>query len=109
MTFAASLTGDLDAFLNAAEFAKSLTVTSLDGAPVTIIGIFDAPFEAISALTGAVELTAPSVIVKTSATSSLRHGDWVGVDGVDYRIIGMQPDGTGLSRLVLSTDLDRTR
>ena len=105
MSLADRMTSDLGLLFKVSEWAKSLTITPQDGVPKTIIGLFDAPFEAVSVLTGSVELTSPQATVKTADTVDLRHGDWLEVGATAYRIVGIQPDGTGVTVLRLSTDV----
>ena len=98
-TFKDDLTNDLDVFLNSDEFA--VDVTYLAG---TIQGIFDAPFK--SAVEGemGIESTLPQVLVKTSDVASAVHGQTMTINSVVYQISGIQPDGTGMTSILLSED-----
>jgi hypothetical protein len=99
MTFKDDLTTDLDIFLNSNEFAVDVTYQS-----ATIKGVFDAPFE--SAVEGemGIESTLPQVLVKTSDVASAVHGQTMTINSVVYQIIGIQPDGTGMTLILLSED-----
>ena len=107
MTLKTDMTTDLDDifFLND-EFSEDLTLTPAGMAARTIKGIFDEPFEAVSPATGEVETTAPAVIVMTSDVSGVvNHGDIITrPGGTRYEIIGIRPDGTGVTELLLSRD-----
>jgi hypothetical protein len=99
MTFKDDLTNDLDIFLDDDEFAVDVILNS-----VTIQGIFDNEF--ITALEDdiGIETTSPQAQFKTTDVSSVVHGDIMTIDSVDYNIIGIQPDGTGMTLIVLSKD-----
>lgn len=99
MTFKTDLTNDLDIFLNSNEFAIDITYNS-----TTIQGVFDAEFS--SAVEGemGIESTVPQVLVKTSDVSSAVHGETMTINSVVYNIIGIHPDGTGMTLILLSED-----
>ncbi len=99
MTFKTDLTTDLDVFINADEFAVDVTYNA-----ATIQGVFDDEFS--SAVEGemGVESTVPQVTVKTSDVSSATHGETMTINSVNYNIIGIQPDGTGMTLILLSED-----
>ncbi len=90
---------DLDVFFNSSEFAVDVTYLA-----ATIQGIFDAPFK--SAVEGemGIESTLPQVLVKTSDVPSAVHGQTMTIDSIVYQIIGIQPDGTGMTQILLSED-----
>ncbi len=99
MTFKNDLTDDLDIFLDDNEFAANVILNS-----VTIQGIFDNEFlEAVEGEMG-VETTIPQVMVKSSDIASAVHGDTMTINSVVYNIIGIQPDGTGMTLILLSED-----
>ncbi len=98
-TFAEDMESDLDEFLNNSEFAKDITYKS-----ATITGIYDNAY-AVSALDGdAVETLTPQALVKTSDVTGIVHGDTMTIDAVVYNVISSQPDGTGLTVVILSRD-----
>lgn len=99
MTLKADITSDLTTFLNADEFAVSITYNS-----ATIKGIFDDEYKAVNQLTGEVEATAPQVVVKTSDISGIAHGNPLTINSTTYYVIGIQQDGTGLTTIILSRD-----
>lgn len=99
-TFKQDLTTDLDdVFLDNEEFAVDVIYNT-----VTFGGIFDDGFIDSADDGIAVESTAPQVQVKTSDVTAASHGDSITVDGTVYKIIGKQPDGTGMSLILLSID-----
>lgn len=87
-----AFTENLDAFLLEADFAVSATL----GAS-TFKVIFDrAHTEALG-----INNTTPVCGAKTSDVSSATRGTSITVDGTAYTVIDNQPDGTGMSTLVL--------
>lgn len=99
MTLKADLTNDLSEFLDSNEFAVNITFGSN-----TIIGIFDDAFEAVEQDENSVENTQPQVIVRDTDITGLVHGDIFTINSIRYNVIGIQPDGTGLTIVVLSQD-----
>ena len=100
MTFKDDMLTDLDdTFLDNEEFAVDITYNAL-----TIQGVFDNEFS--SAVEGemGIESTVPQVFVKSSDVSSAAHGETMAIDSVVYKIIGIQPDGTGMTLILLSED-----
>lgn len=84
---------DLDVFLDTDEFAVPAV---LPGA-VTVNVIFDnqyaSPFD--------ISASRPSCLGKSSDLDSLLFGAEIAVDGVDYVVRSVEPDGTGMTRLLL--------
>lgn len=83
---------DLSPFFNTAELA---TAATLDGAAVT--GIFDNAYtEAFGMASRDPMFTLPSASAASATQASvLVHG------GVSYRVTSVQPDGTGMTTLLL--------
>jgi hypothetical protein len=99
-TFKEDLITDLDdVFLDNEEFAVDVIYNS-----VTFQGIFDDEFIGAVDERLAVESTAPQVQVKTSDVTGALHGETITVGSVDYKIAGIQPDGTGMTIILLSID-----
>ena len=99
MTFKNDLTNDLDIFLDVNEFAVDVIFKSN-----TIQGIFDNEFLAVVEDEIGVETTVPQCQFNTSDVSSAAHGDVMTINSIDYNIIGIQPDGTGMTLILLSED-----
>jgi hypothetical protein len=100
MTFKDDMLSDLDeTFFDNEEFAVDITYNA-----GTIQGIFDDEFA--SAVEGemGIESTVPQVQVKSADVSSATHGELMTINSVVYKIIGIQPDGTGMTLLLLSKD-----
>jgi hypothetical protein len=98
-TFKDDLTNDLEIFLNSDEFAVDVTYLGN-----TIQGIFDDEFS--SAVQGemGVESTVPQVLLRTSDVPNVAHGETMTINSVVYQVIGIQPDGTGMTLILLSED-----
>lgn len=90
---------DLDTFLDTDEFGVEVAYGS-----GIIKGIFDNVFIADQQGEVDVETLQPQVTVKTSDVSGIAQGDTMTIDSVDYNVIGIQPDGTGLTNILLSKD-----
>lgn len=99
MTFKNDLTDDLNIFLDDSEFAVDVIFNS-----ETIQGIFDNEFIAVVKDDIGVETTTPQCQFKTSDVLSAAHGDIMTINSVDYNIIGIQPDGTDMTLILLSQD-----
>jgi hypothetical protein len=92
-------TEDLDAFLDVDEFATEATY---DGA-ATILGIFDnGASETTLGLAGVVG-TAPQFLCKASDVDTDPAGKELVIGETTWTIVRGEPDGTGLTRLILTT------
>jgi hypothetical protein len=88
-----AFTEPIAGFFNTADFAVSAT---LAGASVN--GIFDAGyFEPL----GEVEGVQPRFTLPTSSASSAAHGQALVIGSTTYKVRGVQPDGTGVTTLIL--------
>ena len=99
MTLKNDLITDLTTFLNSDEFAVEVTYGA-----ATIKGIFDNAFIADTQDGIEVETRVPQVTIKTSDISGLVHGDTLNINATVYNVIGIEPDGTGVTRVLLSQD-----
>lgn len=85
-------------FLDTDDFAVTATI---GGSPV--VGIFDNPW--IGPEVGEVEtsLNQPTLLVRTSDVSTVSKGDTIIINSANYTVVGIEPDGTGLTSLVLKS------
>jgi hypothetical protein len=83
---------DLDAFFDVDEFAVTAAV-----AGVSVYGLFDRPHAEDIEVSG----YSPALYCKTSDVSAAVEGDAVTVNGTDYTVIGIEDDGTGVTKLIL--------
>lgn len=96
------ITSDLDIFFSSDGFAVQATY---EGRIINVI--FDSEYQALEMLGGGVgvESSSPSALCKTSDVSNAKHGDTLTISGTTYYVTGVQPDGTGITRLLLSKDM----
>lgn len=92
------LTADLTIFF--ADFGVAATYTPAGGAAASITVLFDNAFVAAEG----VESLGPAATCKASDVANARHGDTLVIDSTTYNIIGIHPDGAGLTLLLLSKD-----
>ncbi len=94
------LVSDIDDFLDEDEFAVQITYDS-----VQIPAIFDAGFQSVSVGGMEIEGQGPTAMVKSADVDGIAHLDQlvIPVDGTQtkYKVVGIQPDGTGLTTLIL--------
>lgn len=100
MSFQSDMTADLAVFL--ADFGVSATYTPAGGAGAAISVLFDNEYAPMNLGGVEVESLGPAAQCKTSDVSGAAHGDTLTIDGTRYSIIGVHPDGTGLTVLLLS-------
>jgi hypothetical protein len=100
MTLADDITNDIDLFLRTSEFAKTAIYNGIQ----VINVIFDNESVGVDLGPETVETLAPQALCKTSDIPSVRHGDTLKIDDVTYKVIGAEPDGTGLTKVMLSKD-----
>jgi len=96
-----AFTEDLDSFLNTDDFAIAATYTPAGGTAKTVHGIFDNGFEGMGDGTVEVEATIPTFLVKAADVPSAAQGDALKVVSTDFLVKSVQPDGTGLTLLIL--------
>ena len=93
-----------DVFLATDEFADAVTYRNQYSEEETINGIFDEPHEEVNPVTGMVETTAPQIEVKSSDVVDAVQRETITRDGTTWYIIGIHPDGAGMTILILSQD-----
>ena len=76
------------------------TVTKPDTS--TFTGIFDNDFLAVDLDESEVESTEPTLLARTADVSGLAHGDSLTISSTSYKVRGIQPDGTGMTQIMLS-------
>ena len=85
-------TEDFSEFFISSELADNATIDS-----ATVAGIFDNQFVEVNGIEG----VRPVFTCSESEVSSIAHGDAVTLKATSYKVAGIQPDGTGLTSLVL--------
>lgn len=87
------------------DFAVDATYTPSGGTAKGIKVVFDNEYAVVS-LAGdvAIESVSPAAHCKDSDIIGAKHGDTLVINSVTYYVIGIQPDGTGITILILSRD-----
>lgn len=80
-------------FFSTDDFAVAATY---DGS--TVNGIFDHEYVEVENVEG----ERPVFLCASSDVSGAAHGESITIEGTAYTIAGIQPDGTGLTLLILS-------
>lgn len=84
---------DLSLFLSSDGFATTGTLKNGD----TIKGIFDSAY--LDSLS--VDSSSPVFLVATDDILGLVRGDEIDIEGVAYCIARLEPDGTGMTNIIL--------
>ncbi len=100
-------TSDLETMFDTDELAKTATYIRCGYPSVSIPVILEAP-GANASLAGGMEYetASPKVLCRTADVPKVSHGDAVTIDAKPYKVIGISPDGTGITTLTLSEDTD---
>lgn len=97
-----AFTEDLSLFYDTEGFAVEASFKHGSGSAVTIRGIFDNAYYAVDTQAEVdIACTQPRFQCATSSVASAAEGDKLTLDGVEYTIIDIQPDGTGVTMLIL--------
>jgi hypothetical protein len=107
MTLATRLTGDLaEKFFNTDHFAVAGSYSNLANAGThptnasTVNGIFDNEYGEVNGMAA----TRPVFMVESTDVSDATDGAKLTVNSVVYTIRVVQPDGTGVTTLILEAD-----
>ncbi len=101
MTLNNDLINDLPEFLDTDEFADSAIIGVGQTYETTINGIFDNEHLLVEGGEVGVSGTVPMFLCRTSDVTSIVYGDVVTIDSNDYKVVDQQPDGTGMTLLIL--------
>ena len=88
---------DRAAFLDSDEFGAVVTV-----AGVSVPGIFDAAYLAEDILGAGLQGASPRLTCRTADVAGAAEGAAVVVDGAAYTLRRQEPDGTGMTVLILT-------
>ena len=91
---------DLTAFFNQADFACVATIDD-DFTGIQVSGIFDAAYVNASVGPYGMASTQPVLTLPTASLPESYLARVCTINAVDYRIVAHEPDGTGISRLLL--------
>jgi hypothetical protein len=91
----------LEARVNSAVLSRlanaDATATTQYGEVVGFSVIFDAPFQEA----GGFEAEQPSALARSADVAGLLHGSQVYIGDAAWVVAGLQPDGAGMTRIVL--------
>lgn len=94
---------DLSVFFDIADFATRAAYLPAgagdDAEPTSVDGIFDNAFENVL---GAVEDRHPQFLCRDADVPGVAHGATLTVGTTAYQVVGVQPDGTGVTLLRLA-------
>ncbi len=88
-------------FFNTSDFAVSATYTPTVGSPVIVEGIFDNEYFAVDLSEVSVSGSQPKFTYESSKISSPKLGDSMSISAINYKIVEIQPDGTGITTILL--------
>lgn len=92
---------DRAAFFNPAEFGTEAVATPPAGFPVPVSGVLSAAHDAAGEGPG-LSIAVPVFTAPLAALPPGLAGGVLTIDGADWRVEDVQPDGSGLARLPLS-------
>ena len=92
-------TENISEFLDPADFAHAATYTPDGGSPIIVNGIFDNEY--FDEVGGRVGVEGSTPAFHCADISGVAQGDALTVNGTAYKVINVQPDGTGLTTLYL--------
>lgn len=85
-----------------ADFGVSATYTAEGESATTITVIFDEPYVGVDPDGRvAVESDNPTCLARTTDVSNANHAATIVINSTTYNVVGVQPDGTGFTTLVL--------
>lgn len=91
-------TENLAAFMSPLEFGTQASYTPAGGEAGMVNGIFD---DAYAEALGAFEGSAPAFTLPRSDVPDVARGDLLTINGVDYKVTNVRPDGLGMVTLHL--------
>lgn len=96
-----------DVFFDTDTFGVPFTYTPKVGASVPGVGIFDNDFYAATGGEVTVASTQPQLMYETAKIQPAPvYGEAIAVNGQEFTIVGVRPDGTGVTTLMLEVDDD---
>jgi hypothetical protein len=88
-------------FFDTAGFGVEFTYTPKAGKAIKAIGVFDAAYFAATGGEVSVAGSQPQLVFETSKIPDPAYGETIHVNNKDYTIVGIHPDGTGTTTLIL--------
>ena len=97
---------DRAVFVNPDDFGVTAYITQGGGAEVAVNGVFDNAHLMVDAGEAGVSSTAPVITCRTADLALLglgnaRTGDTLRIAAISYTLTDVQPDGTGMTTLIM--------
>jgi hypothetical protein len=104
MTFKDQIAADLDVFINADEFGEAAVYQPLSGEAIDLTVIYDESYELVNPETGVgIQSNQPLIMAKSASLAGITPGtgDQVTIRNETMRVIEVQPDGRGVTKILL--------
>lgn len=101
MTLSVALSKDLRIFVNPKDFGQEVIFTRVNNTTLTVNGVADFEHLMMSEGSNNVSGYQPVLNCKTQDIISIEVDDLVQINNKNYRIIDIQSDGTGMSKIIL--------
>ena len=92
---------ELAEFFEVDEHGTAANYTPSGGSASAITVIFRHDYYLEDAGNVGVETQQAVITVQTSKVPGIAHGDLIEIDSTNYNVVGVRPDGTGISEIVL--------
>ena len=89
------------AFLHTDEFGVSVEVRPPDDDPFTVAAQFDGEHLVVDQSESGISTSDPQILCRSSDVADVQLNWIVAIAGLEYVVAGVQPDGTGMTRLQL--------
>jgi len=92
---------ELAEFFEVDEHGSAANYTPSGGSASSITVIFRHDYFLEDVGNVGVETQQAVITVQTSKVPGIAHGDLIEIDSTNYNVVGVRPDGTGISEIVL--------
>ena len=92
---------ELAEFFAVSEHGTAANYTPSGGSASSITVIFRHDYFLEDVGNVGVETQQAVITVQTSKVPGIAHGDLIEIDSTNYNVVGVRPDGTGISEIVL--------
>jgi hypothetical protein len=94
-------TESLRLFFEETEFGVEV-ILDPDSFRTPVKGLFDNEFLQVDSGIGSYAMSEPMVMCATADVAAVSEGDALEIDGVSFTVKSIQPDGTGMTNLMLA-------
>jgi pectate lyase len=92
---------ELSEFFGLGEHGTAATFTPSGGSGSAIVVVYNNLYFLEDAGNVGVETSQPIVTVESATVPGVAHGDVITIDSANFNVVGVRPDGTGITELVL--------